>query len=86
MSTVKTSVYAASEAKNNFGKLILAAQRAPVAIERHGRPVAYVISPQEMEAMEDWYLGARATEVIKRGNFLDTEETRKFFDSILHDS
>jgi prevent-host-death family protein len=49
MSKVATQVFRASEAKNNFGKLIDAAQRKPVAISRRGRIVAYVISPHEME-------------------------------------
>ncbi len=84
MSALSVPVYTASRAKNNFGELLDAAQRKPVAIEKHGRPIAYVVSAKKMEAMEDWYLGARAVEVIKRGNFLGVKKTRKFFDSILH--
>ena len=38
-----------AEAQNNFGQLLDTAQREPVAITRHGRPAAYVISAQEME-------------------------------------
>ena len=38
-----------TEAQNNFGQLLDLAQREPVAITRHGRIVAYVISPAEME-------------------------------------
>jgi len=41
-----------AEAQNQFGLLLDTAQREPVAITRHGRPAAYVISPQEMEKME----------------------------------
>ena len=83
MGKLETTVFDASEAKNNFGKLIDAAQRKPVAINRRGRRVAFVISPADMEAIEDFYLGMRATEAMKRGSFLSIEETRKFFDSIL---
>jgi len=39
------------EAQNRFGELLDAAQREPVTITRRGRPVAFVISQQEYEAL-----------------------------------
>jgi prevent-host-death family protein len=82
MSKSITPVFAASEAKNNFGKLIDAAQRRPVAIERHGRTVAFVISPEDMEALEDFFLGTQATEIMKRESSLGVEKTRELFKEI----
>jgi prevent-host-death family protein len=41
------------EAQNRFGQLLDTAQREPVAITRHGRPTAFVVSPQEMEELVD---------------------------------
>jgi len=41
------------EAQNGFGKLLDTAQREPVAITRHGRPAAFVVSPREMEELLD---------------------------------
>ena len=41
----KTSV----EAQNNFGQLLDTVQREPVAITRHGRPAAFIVSPRDME-------------------------------------
>lgn len=41
------------EAQNQFGRLLDAAQREAVAITRHGRPAAFVVSPQEMEELLD---------------------------------
>ena len=38
----------ATAAKNNFGRLLEASARAPVAIERHGRVVAYVVGAGQM--------------------------------------
>jgi predicted nucleotidyltransferase len=35
----------ATAAKNRFGQLLEACAQAPVAIERHGRVVAYVVAP-----------------------------------------
>lgn len=40
-----------AEAQNNFGQLLDLVQREPVAITRHGRPAAYVVSPRDMEAI-----------------------------------
>jgi antitoxin Phd len=38
-----------AEAQNNFGQLLDLAQREPVAITRHGRPAAFIVSPRDME-------------------------------------
>lgn len=39
------------EAQNRFGHLLDTAQREPVAITRHGRPTAFMVSPQEMDEL-----------------------------------
>ena len=39
------------EAQNHFGMLLDTAQREPIIITRRGRPVAYLFSPQEFEAL-----------------------------------
>ena len=39
------------EAQNSFGRLLDTVQREPVAITRHGRPTAFVVSPQEMDEL-----------------------------------
>lgn len=41
------------EAQNRFGQLLDAAQREPIAITRHGRTVAFVVSPQDMSELTD---------------------------------
>jgi prevent-host-death family protein len=41
------------EAQNQFGKLLDTAQREAVAITRHGRPAAFVVSPTEMDELLD---------------------------------
>jgi len=37
-----------AEAQNHFGELLDAAQREPVSITRRGRPVAFMVSQQDM--------------------------------------
>jgi antitoxin Phd len=41
------------EAQNRFGQLLDTVQRETVAITRHGRPTAFVVSPREMEELLD---------------------------------
>ena len=41
------------EAQNRFGQLLDTVQREVVAITRHGRPTAFVVSPQEMDELLD---------------------------------
>jgi prevent-host-death family protein len=50
----------AKEAKNRFGQLLDMAQRAPVTIEKNGRPVAVIMSMEDyerFEEVEDEFLG-----------------------------
>lgn len=41
------------EAQNKFGQLLDSAQREPVSITRHGRPAAFLVSPQDMAELLD---------------------------------
>ncbi|TWO71736.1 type II toxin-antitoxin system Phd/YefM family antitoxin [Caenimonas sedimenti] len=41
------------EAQNSFGKLLDQAQREPVVVTRHGRPAAFIVSPQDMSELMD---------------------------------
>ena len=44
--------FAAADAKNRFGELLDTAQREPVTIEKHGRPVAVVLSAEDYKELE----------------------------------
>jgi len=41
------------EAQNRFGQLIDRSQREIVTVTRHGRPAAFIVSPQDMEELLD---------------------------------
>ena len=41
------------EAQNRFGQLLDTVQREPVTITRHGRPSAFIVSPQDMDELLD---------------------------------
>lgn len=49
--------FSASDAKNRFGQLIDMAQAEPIRIQRHGRDVAVVLSPDEFRRMAEAALG-----------------------------
>ncbi len=45
--------FSASDAKNRFGQLIDMAQAEPVRVQRQGRDVAIVLSPEEFRRMAE---------------------------------
>ncbi|MGB5450497.1 MAG: type II toxin-antitoxin system Phd/YefM family antitoxin [Sedimenticolaceae bacterium] len=52
-------ILSASDAKREFGEVLIKAQRGPVGINRNGKPVAVVISAAEyaqLEALKEAYL------------------------------
>jgi prevent-host-death family protein len=63
----------AKNAKNHFGELLMEAQRAPVTIEKNGKPVAVLLSFEEHEEIEKLKLDrlramiAEADEAVARG-------------------
>ena len=41
------------EAQNRFGQLLDTVQREPVTITRNGRTAAFIVSPQDMQDLQD---------------------------------
>jgi prevent-host-death family protein len=80
----------AHDAKARFGQLLDAARIGPVAINKHGRAVAVVISKEEYDAIEAIKLEKLRLEVqkgiqsIEQGDFdeFGPAEIRQFGDSI----
>ena len=68
---------AAREAKVHFGALLDAAQREPVTIEKHGRPVAVMLSAEDYRDYEALKL-ARLRGEIQLG--LDDLESGRIVD------
>jgi antitoxin Phd len=56
---------AATEAKNRFGELIDMAQSGPVRVQRQGRDVAVVLSPEEFRRLSDAATG-RVSPAVRR--------------------
>jgi len=51
----------AKDAKNEFGLLLDTARAEPVTIEKHGRPVAVVVSVEEYERLLTFAKGRKRT-------------------------
>ncbi|QRG81466.1 type II toxin-antitoxin system Phd/YefM family antitoxin [Vibrio diabolicus] len=81
----------ANEAKTHFGDMLLRAQRAPVQINKNGKPVAVVISAEEYESIETFKLrllqtrAAQANVDIAAGNLVDGEAFFSELESGKHD-
>jgi antitoxin Phd len=79
-----------AEAQNQFGQLLDTVQREPVAITRHGRTAAFMISPRDMEELvsartrrsaalrdlEAWREKARASATPAAATLTDEEVNR----------
>lgn len=76
-----TKEVSAKDAKNRFGELLDAAQRAPVRITKNGRNVAVMLSQEEyarFEDMEDALWAAEVTEVTKNPEFIGEDASEAF--------
>lgn len=73
----------ASEAKREFGDLLLKAQKEPVRINKNGKPVAVVVSAAEYEQLEAYREEHLKAEIIagiadlEAGNISDGVEVFK---------
>ena len=75
---------AAKEAKNNFGEMMDTVQREPVTIEKHGRPVAVIMSTREYKKLKVERLKVevkKGIDELDRGEGIDGEI---FFDELLN--
>ncbi len=80
---------AAGVAKNHFGEVLDAAQSEPVIIEKHGRPVAVLLSMHEyarLEGLEDarWAEQAKPLLKNKTRTFLGVKKTTDYINRVLH--
>jgi prevent-host-death family protein len=77
------SALSASDAKREFGDVLLKAQKAPVRINKNGKPVAVVVSATEYEQLEAYREKHLQTEIdegiadLEAGNVSDGVEVFK---------
>ena len=79
--------FSVKDAKERFDKLLDMAQEEPVAITKHNRPVAVILSPEEyehFERLEDAYWEARIEENTNAKDGLGPEESEALIQEILN--
>jgi len=79
-----------ADAQNRFGELLERAQREPVAVTRHGRTVAYVVSAADMDdlaALRERRSAAARWYAEYRGQFCsdNTELTDADVNELVHE-
>jgi len=76
---------AAKQAKDQFGQLLDTARTEPVAIQKHGRDVAVVLSIHDYQRLahaEDQLWAAKAAKAEKKG-FMSTRASEAFLRDLL---
>ncbi len=72
-------IYSASDAKREFGELLIKSQRSPVHVTRNGKPIAVVLSETDYQTLKLQSLRTALIEGEESGGAgeLDMEDIRK---------
>jgi len=71
--------YSATDAKREFGEVLMKSQRSPVSVTRNGKPIAVVVSNEEYQKLKQQALLAALIEGEKSGDAgeLDTTDIKQ---------
>lgn len=72
---------AATDAKNRFGELIDMAQSGPVRVQRQGRDVAVVLSPEEFRRLSEAATG-KVSPAIQRLHAESAKRWAKVYEAL----
>jgi antitoxin Phd len=72
---------AATDAKNRFGELIDMAQAEPVRVQRQGRDVAVVLSPEEFRRLSEAAAG-RVSLAVERLHAASAKRWSKVYEAL----
>lgn len=61
-------VFSATDAKREFGEMLMRAQKAPVGVTRNGKPIAVIVSETEYQALKLQALRAALIEGEQSGD------------------
>jgi prevent-host-death family protein len=76
---VKT--FTATDAKNRFGELIDMAQAEPVRVQRQGRDVAVVLSPEEFRRLSEAARG-KVSPAVQRLHATSAQRWAKVYEAL----
>ena len=72
----------ATDAKNRFGELLELARSEPVAIQKNGRNVAYVVSAEQFQAMQERAIVPKVRPAIERLMARSVERRRSLYEAL----
>jgi antitoxin Phd len=72
---------AATDAKNRFGELIDMAQSGPVRVQRQGRDVAVVLSPEEFRRLSEAASG-KVSPAVERLHATSAKRWSKVYEAL----
>ncbi len=61
-------VFSATDAKREFGEMLMRAQKAPVGVTRNGKPIAVIVSETDYQALKLQALRAALIEGEQSGD------------------
>ena len=72
-------IYSSTDAKREFGEVLLKSQRGPVGVTRNGKPIAVIVSETEYQHLKLQALRAALIEGENSGNagLLDMEAIKQ---------
>lgn len=76
------SEMSATDAKNRFGELLELARSEPVAIQKNGRNVAYVVSAEQFQAMQESAVVPKVRPAIERLMARSVERRRSLYEAL----
>jgi prevent-host-death family protein len=72
----------ATDAKNKFGQVLEMAQAEPVAIQKNGRDVAYVVSAEQYHALVERGAAPKVRPAIERLMARSVERRRSLYEAL----
>jgi prevent-host-death family protein len=72
----------ATDAKNKFGQVLEMAQAEPVAIQKNGRDVAYVVSAEQYKALLEKSAAPKVRPAIERLMARSIERRRSLYEAL----
>jgi prevent-host-death family protein len=72
----------ATDAKNKFGQVLEMAQSEPVAIQKNGRDVAFVVSAEQFNALKASAAAPKVRPAIERLMARSVERRRSLYEAL----
>lgn len=76
------STMTATEAKNKFGQLLEMARKEPVRVQKNGRDVAVVLSPEEFQQLAGTVGSDRVNPAVKKLHAANIQKFGKVFEAL----